>query len=111
MNELRGIGCTPAGDEVPTGSGVVALNAVAAIVARQNVVIEGVVLRTRSQSIELWIQEAERMAGELVGVGNDTGPLRRPLAGATDEVPGSGSQETAVNQNGRIGVSIIGDVG
>src|SRR6516164_6617081 len=52
------------------------------------------------------------MTCQLIGVGNNAGPLWRTLAGATNEVVAGGTRdETGVNQNRRVGVSVVGYIG
>jgi len=62
------------------------------------------------RGVELRIREAQRMPGELIRVGDNPGPLRRTLAGATNKVVavviGVG-KEPDVNKNRRIWISVV----
>ena len=89
-DEDLGVGGTPAGDRVPAGSGLVAGDRDRRrggaedhrVVAGGDVVERLVVQRAAGDPVDGGVDEAERVAGLLVGQGDQAGPERRAGAGA-----------------------------
>ena len=80
------VGGTPASDRVPAGSGLIAGDRDPVedhrVVAGGDVVERLVVQRAAGDPVDGGVDEAERVAGLLVGQGDQAGPERRGGAGA-----------------------------
>src|SRR6516225_48025 len=111
-DEFAQIGCPPPTGEIPSSSCGIARDSVEAFVTDRYIVEKLRLPNERNERIQLKIQEAQRVAGQLIGVGDNAGPLRGILAGRTNEVIADGTwDETGVNQNRRVGISVVGYVG
>ena len=111
-DEFAQIGCPPPTGEIPSSSCGIARDSVEAVVTDRYIVEKLRLPNERNERIQLKIQKAQRVACQLIGVCNNAGSLRGTLAGPTNEVIADGTwDETGVNQDRRVGISVVGYVG
>lgn len=111
-NELAQIGSPPSTGEIPSISCAVAKDSVEAVITVSDIMKKLRLPNERGERIEFKVQKSQWVTGQLIGVGDNAGPLWRTLAGATNKIIAGGTRdETGVNQNRGIGVSIVGYIG
>jgi len=112
-DEAHRLGRSPASCGIPPWCGVVARDGRLGIVANGDIVeaVRGGLAAT--ESIERGIEETERMARALVGVGDNARPLWGASTCATKDVKTTHAvrQEAEVDRHTCIWVSRIGDIG
>ena len=111
-NELAQIGSPPPTGEIPPNSCAVTRDCVEAVVTGRDIVEKLRLPNERGKRIQFKIQKSQWMASQLIGIGDNAGPLWGTLAGTTNKIVAGGTRdETGVNQNRGIGVSIVGYIG
>src|SRR5579863_238158 len=110
--ESSGLRRAPACDWVPASCTVVACQATRAVIAHGHIVIGTLIFGTVANLIERLVDVAQGMTCKLIAISNDTCPLGRSFASATNTIVSSvlRSQEAQVDQYRRSSISIVGDV-